>query len=375
MSAETLGERPNLIGRVLDILIRPQATWARIAEEEERPLLRGYVLPLAAVGAVIGVGAHALYDGLALSADLAWKAASALLEVAFWLVSIPIAAVLINALARRFGAEPAPAQAKKLAAYAATPILVSAFAAIAPPLAPFVVAAGVIYALILFAFGVQPLLPLRDPANNVPRVTLSFAGAVGLIGALAAIFAGPAIHAGREALTGAVGAVTAPPTAPDPPVRSGAEVAIDRFAQSDAAFVLADPARLEAQFPDSLPGGFERRSIVTAQGGGVSRADAVYRQSEATLTVSLIQFSNDIDPAALAAQLAVAPDGVADGGYNRTQTIDGRFYAEEVRPDSSRYLVIGRGVVSIAAGGVTMDQARAAIETIGQQRLEAMFGR
>src|SRR5690606_16116752 len=59
----------------------------------------------------------------------------------------------------------------------------------------------------------------------------------------------------------------------------------------------------------------------------------------------------------------------------RSQSIDGRLYAEDVGAQTARYVVIGRGVVMIAEGGVTMDQARAAVETIGLQRLEAMFGR
>jgi hypothetical protein len=42
---------------------------------------------------------------------------------------------------------------------------------------------------------------------------------------------------------------------------------------------------------------------------------------------------------------------------------------------NARYIVIGRGVAMIAEGGVTRDQARAAIETIDLQRLEAEFSR
>lgn len=112
-----------------------------------------------------------------------------------------------------------------------------------------------------------------------------------------------------------------------------------------------------------------------AQGGGIARADAVYRLNASTLSLTIIQFSHDVDPAAFTALLDVKPDGAQQGGYDRTQSIDGRFYAEEVREASSRYIVIGRGVVMIAQGSVTMDQARAAVETIGLQRLEGMFGR
>ena len=70
-------------------------------------------------------------------------------------------------------------------------------------------------------------------------------------------------------------------------------------------------------------------------------------------------------------RLLVTIAGRSIGVFN----VDGRFYAEEVRAGTSRYVVIGRGVIMIAEGGVTMDQARAAVETIGLQRLEALFGR
>jgi hypothetical protein len=51
------------------------------------------------------------------------------------------------------------------------------------------------------------------------------------------------------------------------------------------------------------------------------------------------------------------------------------LFAENVTGSHVRYVVIGRGVVMIAEGPVTVDRARAAVETIDLQRLEAMFSR
>ncbi|MBL8547640.1 MAG: YIP1 family protein [Hyphomonadaceae bacterium] len=370
------GEKPGLIARARDILIRPQSEWRRIAGEEAGSLIGGYVAPLAIAGAVVSFGAGVLYGGgFALNAALASKALSALLYVVFALVSVWLAAIAINALAPRFGAEASGDRARQLAAYASTPILVSMLAAIAPPIAGAVIAAGVIYALVLLAMGMAPLMPLRDPDNNTPRFVISFAALSGLALALAAVFVGPLLHAGREALTGAVETVAPAPAPPPIEQRSVAEVTIDRIAQAEAALTLTDPARLAEQFPDSLPGGFRRQSVAGARRGGISRADSVYRDGTATLSIALIQFGANVDPAAFAALLAVKPDGPQADGYARTQTIDSRFYAEEVGASTSRYVVIGRGVVVVAQGNVTMDQARAAVETIGLQRLEAMFSR
>lgn len=373
---ELYGPRPGLFARVRNILIRPQSEWRRIAAEDHVPLIGSYVMPLALLGGVVSFAASVLYGGsFALNASLVSKGVSAVLYVAFAVLGVIAAGVIIKWLAPRFGAEPNGEHADRLAAYSATPILAAMFAAIAPPVAGGVVAAGVIYALVLLALGMQPLMPLRDPDNSVPRFTILFAVIAALVIALFAMFVGPLINSGREMLTGAVEAVAPPPAAPDLPRRSGAELAIDRLSQANATSILTDPARLEEQFPDSLPGGFARQSTSKAQRGGVSRSDASYRDGGATLSLSILQFDSDVDPAALAALLAVQADGAVDGGYNRTQSIDGRFYAEEVRAASSRYVVIGRGVAMIAQGGVTMDQARAAVETIGLQRLEGLFGR
>lgn len=369
------GERRGLVARALDIVIRPQTAWQRIATEEPAPLIGSYFLPLAAIGAAIGFGASVLYGGIALDAALAWRAISAVLYIAFSVVGVLAASMLIGFLARRFGAEVEGGRAGQLAAYSSTPIFVAAFAAIAPPVAPAFTVAGLIYALILLAIGVGRLTPLPDPENNTPRFTLTFAAAAAALVALAAAFVGPLVTLGREALTGAVEAVT--PAAPLPTMarRSGAELAIERLAQSDGAQVLTDPSRLVEQLPDTLPGGFARQSAATAQGGGVSRADATYVEGGATLKIAIIQFGYGVDPAAAAGLFEIAEEGVSESGYARSQSIDGRLFAEQVDGDSARYIVIGRGVAMIAEGRVTIDQARAAIETIGVSRLEAMFGR
>ncbi|MFN3463845.1 MAG: YIP1 family protein [Terricaulis sp.] len=370
------GERPSLIARVRDILIRPQNEWRRIAAEDPAPLIGSYVLPLAIAGALAGFGAGVFYAGsFALNAALIDEAVSAALYVLFAIAGVMVAGWLINALAPRFGAEANADHAKRLAAYASTPVLVAAVAAVAPPISGIMMGAGVVYALVLIAIGVPTLMPLADADNGAPRFVISFAGAAAAVAALGAMVLGPLIQSGRDALSGAVEVAAPAPAAPPIVRRSAVETTIARLAQSDAPSLLGDPQRLAEQFPDTLPSGFTRQSVSTAQRGGISRADSVYRQGDATLSVAIIQYSSSVDPAAFAALLDVRASGRHEGGYARSQSIDGRLYAEDVGAQTARYVVIGRGVVMIAEGGVTMDQARAAVETIGLQRLEAMFGR
>jgi hypothetical protein len=369
------GVYPGLFARARDILLRPQTEWRRVAAEEPGALIGSYVVPLALAGAITSFAAGAAYGGFDLDATLAWRGVAAALYVVFAVLGVIVAGPLIGFLVKRFGGEAGAGRTRQLAAYSATPILVATFGAVAPPVAAILMACGVVYALLLLAVGLKRLTILPDADNNVPRLALTFAVLAAIVAALAAAFVGPVVNSGRDALTGAVEAVTPDPPAPEIERRAPAELVIDRLAQAFGAHVLTDPARLEAQFPDSLPSGFARQSVVTAQGGGVSRADANFASGAATMHVAIIQFSYDADPAGGAALFDIKPDGQTTTGYVRTQSIDGRFFAEEVDGENARYIVIGRGVAMIADGRVTVDQARAAVETIDLQRLESMFGR
>lgn len=376
MTSDVLsGDRPGLWARVRGILMRPRTEWDRIAGEEPAPLIGSYVAPLAIAAAVISFAAGELYSGLDIDAALAWRAIAALLYVLFALLGVIAASWLINFLARRFGGEGDAGRARQLAAYSATPVFVAALGAAAPPIELIVTIAGAAYALILLAVGMGRLMPLPDSENNVPRFALAFALAAIVLAVSANVFVGPLINTGREAVLGAVEAVTPECATPEIARRSPAETAIHRLAEAYGSPVLVDPERMAEQMPDSLPGSFHRQSVATAQRGGISRADAVYGDGTESLSVSVIQFGSNVDPAAFASILDIKADGAHEGGYARSQSIDGRLFAEDVTGSHARYVVIGRGVVMIADGGVTVDRARAAVETIDLQRLEAMFSR
>jgi hypothetical protein len=212
----------------------------------------------------------------------------------------------------------------------------------------------------------------------VPKFGLAYAGVAALVGVVAAIVVGPLLASGREAVTGAIHAALEPARAAESVAvvrRTPAERAVRRLAQANGARFVADPIRLEEQFPDLLPGGFVRRSVTSEHTDAIVRASAEYGKDAATLTVTTIQFGAEADATVVAAALNVAGGAQREGGYARTQTIDGRFYAEDVGAERARYVVIGRGVAMIAEGEVTIDQARAAVETIDLRRLESVFGR
>jgi hypothetical protein len=136
--------------------------------------------------------------------------------------------------------------------------------------------------------------------------------------------------------------------------------------------------RLQAQLPQTLPGGFSLTSTSSGSMMGTSQAEGVYQSGDARLTVTVVHMGAMGAIAGMAQGMNVQENRQDADGYARTQTIDGRIYSEEVSNSggTASYGVIGRGISLTASGsgGVTLDQARAAVDTIGVQRLEREFG-
>jgi hypothetical protein len=367
-------DRPGLFGRVRELLLQPRAAWERIAREtSESSPLRSHVAPLAVLGAVAGFAAHLIYRGVKLDGALAWSGVAALIYVVSAIAGVALAGAVIAWLAPRFGADVQGGRASRLAAYAATPILISAFGAIAPPVAGLITLAGVVYALIELGIGASALAPMRTP-DSAPRFVLLFAAAALAIIAVLAMILAPLAGMARERVLDMFEAPAA--AAPRAEPRSSLVArTLAVVAQTYGARIAADPVRLQEQFPDSLPGAYALASTAGERAETLSRAHAVYQAGDARLRITLLQLTPAIDVQALAAELAINEGAAPEEGYARTQAIDGRLFAEEASADAGRYVVIGRGVVIVAEGAVTVDEARAAVETLGLRRLEHHFGR
>ncbi len=158
----------NLQTRVKNILTQPASEWTVIAAEptDVMGLYRNYILILAAIPAVclfVGLAAFgAPYIGqLAIGGALG----GAITAYVRTLVSVFIAAVIVEKLAPTFGASGGTAQALKLVAYAYTPVwLAGVFFLIWFLSVPASLIAA-IYAVYLFYLGLVPVM--KTPADKV----------------------------------------------------------------------------------------------------------------------------------------------------------------------------------------------------------------
>ena len=392
MTVEPTGAgAPNIIERAKNILLQPQSEWDRIAGEQAEvgKLYTGYVLPLAAIAAICGFiglsvfGASAF--GVSYRVPMLTGAVSAVLQVVMGLVGVYVLAMITNALAPNFGSRQDMGQAHKLAAYGSTAGFLAGVFAILPPLAILGILG--LYSLVLIYIGLPRLMGTPEDKRIGYFITIIVAAIVLwlVIGAVMGLaqrslggFGGPAaINVGAaSAPAGSRGEITLP---------GGGAIDVatlertgEAMAQGGGAAAQVDPTRLEGYLPQTLPGGFRLESASTSSAMGASEAEGVYRAGDARLELSVVHLGPMGGIAGMAGAMGVNQSERNADGYSRTNTVDGRVITERVNTaqGSATYAVIGRGVGVTAegSGGVSIDQARAAVETVGVARLEREFG-
>jgi hypothetical protein len=381
-SMEAYEPPPGLFGRMKRLIWDPPAAWDAIAREEAsgRPL-GGHVAPLALLMTLSGLLGALLAAGFVFNNEtLIVEPVAALIRFVLAFVGVIGFARLADALAPRFGATANSARAMQLSAYSATGVLLAGVSMLIPAIAPYVIALGGVFSMVLAYIGLPRMMGV--PEEKRIGYFWSMLGVM-FVAVLVISFAyGPATDAVR-AMGHHLKIGEAPEMAPEPvaPIfASGAPVdaaALKRFGEASGAGAPINPEALEGFLPQSLPGGFSRTAYSAAPAGVVAQAEAAYTRGDARLVITITHLgrrSATLAMDAAARALAVRQDAT---GYARHQITDGRLVAETRAGDTIAYLVIGHGLaVNISgAGGATMDDARAAVETIGMARLEAAFPR
>ncbi len=381
MSAEAIETTaPATPVRVFNLLLRPATEWDRIAGEQAatRGLYFGYALPLALLAGVCGFIGVSVFGasahGLSVRVPMFLGATGAALNVVLTLLGVFALGLIINRLAPLLRSTPDQIQAHKLAVYSATPLFIAGMFTIHPALAWL--SLMWLYALVLVFMGLPRVM--RTPEER----EIGFFLAIVAIAIVVFLAAGGLRNAAQQQIGNFANALTVQSAAETPAATSarvslpgGVSVeaaAFERVARAqDARGVLAaDPERLQAQLPTLLPGGFALESRESDAAAGLSQARGLYRNGDARMTITLAHMPS---MAALAATAQGAPTNASSA---RATTIDGRIFLEDVGDDGAlaHYAVVGRGVLLSARGeGVTIDQARAAVETISIQRLENEF--
>lgn len=185
----------DIIERVKSILFQPTPTWATIEAEsaDVAGLYTRYLMVLAAIPAVcgfigmslIGMGAF----GVSLRVPLVSGLANMVVSYVLSLVGVFVLALIVDALAPRFGGQKSSIQALKLSVYASTAAMLGGVFSLLPSLAMLGLLAA-LYSIYLLYVGL-PVLMKSPPEKTLAYTAVVLVAAIvmGLVmGAVSSVF-------------------------------------------------------------------------------------------------------------------------------------------------------------------------------------------
>jgi hypothetical protein len=409
----------SIIERATNICLTPNTEWPVIAAEPTSPgtLVTGYVVPLAAIGAIAGfIGGSIIGHTLPYLGTYRTPFFSGLVLALFVfcmaIVSVFVVSLVINALAPTFGGEQNSTQALKLAVYSYTPAWIAGVLRIVPLLGIFAIVAA-LYGLYLLYLGLPRLMKCpQDKAAAYTAVVVVCAIIVSVvITAVGGVIAGAGVI-GTGALSGA--AAARPPRSDVVFVRNSqmgtlpelgnkleesnkkieaAEKSGDTKAQAAAAVESlgtlfgggkrVDPVaidQLKAFVPDSfagLPKTASKAEKTGIAGLMVSKAEATYGDGagkRATLNISDTGGVSGL--MALASWTGMESENDDDRGSEKTRKVGGRLVHERISKTGGTNefgMVLGdRFMVSASGNGLGIDELKAALAGLDLARLESL---
>jgi len=189
----------GLIERVKNIVLSPRSEWPVIAPEPTSilQLYTGYVMPLAALAAVISfihisaIGMHVPFAGIE-RMPIGYGLSLAIRSFAFGLVGLFLVGLIIDALAPTFAGSRDRRQALKVAAYSFTPAWLSSIVALSPILPTLLQWAVLFYGIYVLYLGLPVLM--RSPQERALGYTATVVVCTLLLGL---VFMVVSVGAGR----------------------------------------------------------------------------------------------------------------------------------------------------------------------------------
>jgi hypothetical protein len=399
--------------RATRICLTPSAEWPVIAQENTPTgtLMTGYVMPLAAIGAVAGfiggsiVGMSLPFIGR-YRVPVASGIAAAVFAFVMAIVGVFILSLIINALAPTFGAEKNQSQALKVAVYSYTPAWLAGALQILPALGVLGIFAG-LYGLYLLYLGLPSLMkcpPDKAVGYTVVVVLCTIVltvitGAIGgmliaapsMIGGLGSGGGSDSVQVDKDSPLGQLEALGQKLEESGKKMEA-AEKSGDTAGQTAAAFEAlgtlfgggkrVDPISLD-QLKPFVPetfAGLPRRSSNAEKTGMagimVSKAQAEYGDGDKNVRLEITDTGGVSGLVGLAGWVGVEEEKDNEQGSERTRMVDGRLVHEKISKTGGTNefgVVLGdRFVVSAQGDGVSLDALKSAVSSLDLQKLETL---
>ncbi len=393
--------RSAFLARLKNILLQPKAEWPRIEAEPATvgSIYSNYVIYVAAIpvlctligSLVFGYGAA----GISYRPSFAAALTTAVLQYALQLGAVYVFALVIDALAPRFGGHQDRVSAFKLAAYSATASWLAGVFTLVPALSILTILG--LYSLYLLYTGVPVLVKVPQERAFAYTATIVVVGIVLtlLAAALSTCFLpSPTAQGELSGKLNLPGGVTVDMDKLDEATKRMEQMA-KRMEQSQqsvssdqssvgteevATLAPIAPDDLKALLPESLPNGFTRSDVSTSTGGAAGMsfvtAKANYTKGDKRITLSLIDLGAVGAFAALGGMFGASATEETETFYSKMGQVDGRMTIEEFNREtvSGKFGVVvsDRVLVDAEGSGATVEELKSAVQAVDIGRIEAL---
>jgi hypothetical protein len=396
----------NIVDRVKNICLSPNTEWPVIEAErtETGTLITGYVVPLAAIGAVAGfIGSSIIGLPFIGRVPIMSGLVSAIFTLAMAVCGVFVISLIINALAPTFGARQDSAQALKVAAYSFTPVWVLSVLNILPALGLLAILGG-LYGIYLMFLGL-PRLMNAPQDKAIPYTAVVVVASVVTMMVLSLVSG--LIVGGSAAMSGmaGMGQTEFDPDSPVGRLEQMANAVEKAGAQMEQAQQSGDPnAQLNAAFntlgailgggrhveplaierltpfvPETFAGlpktdsSSERTGLASLM---VSRAEATYSEGSRRVQLEIVDSGGASGLMGLASWVGVQGERETSSESERTVKQGDRIVHERISKTggSNEFgILIGeRFLISAEGNGIDIGTLRGAVMGLDLARLESL---
>ena len=406
----------SIVERAKNICLTPTTEWPVIAAEPASPgtLVSGYVVPLAAIGAIAGfIGGSFIGRSLPYLGTYRVPFTSGLVFAAFTfcmaIVGVFVLSLIINALAPTFGGAKDSTQALKLAVYSYTPAWIAGVLQIVPLLGIFAIFAA-IYGLYLLYLGIPRLM--KCPEDKAVAYTAVVVVCAIILSVVITVVGGTIAGVGMVGAGALSGAATRPSSdvqfdknSPMGKLQElgqkleesnkkmeAAQKSGDQKAQAAAAVESlgtlfgggkrVDPVGID-QLKTFVPASFAGlpKTASNAEKTGiaglmVSKAEATYGDGAGkTVSLDISDTGGVSGLMGLASWAGVEGEKDDDSGSEKTRKVGGRLVHERTSKTGGTNefgIVLGDRFMVSAKGNVGINELKAAVSGLDLAKLEAM---
>jgi hypothetical protein len=410
----------DIVSRAKNICLSPTTEWPVIAGEVTPPatLITGYVLPLAAIGAVAGfignslIGVTLPFSGVTYRVPIGSGLVGVVMTLVMSVVACVVVGMIVNALAPTFGAQKDSNQALKVVVYSYTPAWLAGVLQILPMLGVLGILAA-LYGIYLLYLGLPRLMkcPEDKAVGYTAVVVLCAVVFMVVLAAITTAIVGVGAMGSGMMSGGPMGQSSAPASQVDPDSTLGrlqqlGEQMEQSAAKAEAAAASGDTAgQMNAAMEGlgALLGGGRRvepldleqlKAFAPETFAGLARTEIrAERAGIATLMVSTVEATYG-DGADRVVELEIVDSGGISGltglaswvgaqgeredssGSERTFRQDGRLTHERISKTGGENefgLVLGeRFMIMAKSRALDLAALKAAVATLDLSRLEAM---